>query len=312
MGIARRGWQIQNLSLSESANMMIHHPGITTVPITSVETGDVTVEYDEVAVEEPLEIDLVVPHGAQSLVQSIAVTMRTPGHDLELAAGFLFTEGIIRDVNDIVSIRSPSANVVHVTLQPSVLVDAARLDRQSFVSSSCGVCGKRSIAAVFAIRHHAIHPGFPRISVEIVNSLPRLQRAAQATFQRTGGIHAAALFDSAGQLLSLFEDVGRHNALDKLIGWELLAGRIPLRDQLVLVSGRASFELIQKASMAGIPVLAAVGAPSSLAVSLARQSAMTLLGFVRDDRFNVYADAGRLIDAQGGLLSNESHVTATS
>ncbi|MES2792268.1 MAG: formate dehydrogenase accessory sulfurtransferase FdhD [Planctomycetota bacterium] len=292
--------------------MMIHHPGITTVPITSVETGDVTVEYDEVAVEEPLEIDLVVPHGAQSLVQSIAVTMRTPGHDLELAAGFLFTEGIIRDVNDIVSIRSPSANVVHVTLQPSVLVDAARLDRQSFVSSSCGVCGKRSIAAVFAIRHHAIHPGFPRISAEIVNSLPRTQRAAQATFQRTGGIHAAALFDSAGQLLSIFEDVGRHNALDKLIGWELLAGRIPLGDQLVLVSGRASFELIQKASMAGIPVLAAVGAPSSLAVSLARQSAMTLLGFVRDDRFNVYADAGRLIDVQGGLLSNESHVTATS
>lgn len=276
--------------------MALHHPGVTTVAITSIDAGSISSECDEVSIEEPLEIDLVVHHEGRPQRRSIAVTMRTPGNDLELAAGFLFTEGIIRREDDIEDIRALSANVVQVTLRPTIQVDIAKLDRHSFVSSSCGVCGKRSIAAVFAARHYQLQSGLPQIESEIVNALPRAQRAAQANFQRTGGIHATALFDAAGHLCSLYEDVGRHNALDKLIGAELLAGRLPLTNRIVLVSGRASFELIQKASMAGVPVLAAVGAPSSLAISLARQSAMTLLGFVRDDRFNIYADTGRITE----------------
>ncbi|MDB5340691.1 MAG: formate dehydrogenase accessory sulfurtransferase FdhD [Planctomycetaceae bacterium] len=283
--------------------MSIYDSGVTTVAIASVDAGDVSSECDEVSVEEPLEIDLIDRQQGHPLVRSIAVTMRTPGHDIQLAAGFLFSEGIIRDADDIVEIHATSANIVQVTLKPTAQFDPARLDRHSFVSSSCGVCGKRSIAAVFALKHHELQPGFPKIQSEIVNGLPRAQRAAQANFRRTGGIHATALFDESGHLLSVYEDVGRHNALDKMIGAELLAGRLPLSNRLVLVSGRASFELIQKASLAGIPVLAAVGAPSSLAVSLARQSSMTLLGFVRDDRFNVYADAGRLTEAPAGLFA---------
>jgi FdhD protein len=267
-----------------------------TAPIVCVTAGCTTSEDDELSVEEPLEIHVAVPRQGRLRRSSLAVTMRTPGADAELAAGFLFTEGIIRREQDIAAIRATGANSILATLGPTAQVDPARLDRQSFVSSSCGVCGKRSIAAVFALQRQRLPIGVPRVEPHVVHDLPRTQRAAQATFDRTGGLHAAALFDPAGRLLSLYEDVGRHNALDKLIGAELLAGRIPLNNRILLVSGRASFELIQKACIAGIPVLAAVGAPSSLAVSLARQSAMTLLGFVRDDRFNVYADAGRLAE----------------
>jgi FdhD protein len=274
--------------------MAIHHPGITTVSITSVEAGLTALESDELSVEEPLEIGVRVQHDGQMVTRSIAVTMRTPGHDLELAAGFLFTEGIVRERGEIVDIRETEHNVVTVTLAATVRLDPAKLDRHSFVSSSCGVCGKRSIAAVFAIQHHRLEPRTPQIEARVIHTLPAIQRAAQDNFRRTGGIHASALFTSAGQLQASFEDVGRHNALDKLIGSELLAGRLPLADKILLVSGRASFELIQKASVAGIPVVAAVGAPSSLAVELARQTSMTLIGFVRNERFNVYAGSGRL------------------
>ncbi len=280
----------------------MHHPGVMTVPIACVTAGCATSETDELSVEEPLEIRVGAPRGGELQWQSLAVTMRTPGADRELAAGFLFTEGLIRDQGEIADIRSSTANTLLVTLQSTARVDSARFDRQSYVSSSCGVCGKRSIAAVFALRGHTLQPGTPQIESQIIHGLSGTQRAAQAAFNRTGGLHAAALFDPAGRLLSLYEDVGRHNALDKLIGSELLADRIPLDNRILLVSGRASFELIQKAALAGIPVLAAVGAPSSLAVTLARQSAMTLLGFVRDGRFNVYADAGRLAEAPADLV----------
>jgi len=273
------------------------------VPIACVNAGNATIESDELSVEEPLEIRVGIPRDGRLVRLSIAVTMRTPGADVELAAGFLFTEGIIRHENEIADIRTTAFNIVLATLEPTARVDPARFDRHSFVSSSCGVCGKRSIAAVFALKRHVLQRGAPRIEAKIIQGLSQTQRAAQTTFERTGGLHAAALFDPAGRLLSLYEDVGRHNALDKLIGSELRAGRVPLEDKLLLLSGRASFELIQKAAMAGIPVVAAVGAPSSLAVSLARQSAMTLLGFVRDGRFNVYADAGRLMEAPAELFS---------
>jgi FdhD protein len=280
--------------------MALHHPAVSTVSIASVTASSARAEIDEVPVEEPLEIRVRVPCDGQNSAQSIAVTMRTPGADPELAAGFLFSEGIVQGTGDIARIEALSANGVLVELTAIAAWDPSRLERQSFVSSSCGVCGKRSIAAVFAQRHYQTEAGQPRIQAHVVHQLGSRLRTAQDVFNRTGGLHAAALFSSAGELLSRFEDVGRHNALDKLIGAEFLAGRLPLRDRIVFVSGRASFELIQKATMAGIPVFAAVGAPSSLAVSLAREAGMTLLGFVRDGHFNVYSDTGRIEAAASG------------
>jgi FdhD protein len=206
----------------------------------------------------------------------------------------LLTEGIICRRQDILDIQSGKSNVVIVKLHPAINFDYGQLARHSFVSSSCGVCGKRSIAAVFALQKQILHSGQPRIHPTVIHGLALSTRNAQSNFRRTGGLHAAALFDPLGNLLSLYEDVGRHNAVDKLIGSQLLAGRIPIRSSILFLSGRAGFELIQKAVIAGIPIVAAVGAPSSLAVSLARQSSMTLIGFARDGRFNLYCDAGRL------------------
>ena len=280
--------------------MAAHYPRVITVPIASVTNGVATSESDELSVEEPLEIQ--VSAAGESSPVPLAVTMRTPGDDAELAAGFLFTEGIVQNRAEIVDLRPLGDNAILAALAPGAGLDSTRFERHTFVSSSCGVCGKRSIAAVFALKKYSSPPGTPRIESQVVDGLPRTQREAQAAFQRTGGLHAAALFDSQGNLLALYEDVGRHNALDKLVGSELLAGRIPLADRILFLSGRASFELIQKASMAGIPVVAAVGAPSTLAVALARDSSITLLGFVRDGRFNVYADAGRLTQTPAELF----------
>lgn len=277
-------------------------PGVMTVSIGSVSAGVAASESDELSVEEPLEIRVSLTHETGRMERSVAVTMRTPGNDLELAAGFLFTEGILHSERDLADIRRVGHNGVLATLGPHACVDLSLLDRHSFVSSSCGVCGKRSIAAVFASRPFTSPRHEPRIRSEIVHGLGRTQRAAQPAFARTGGLHASALFDSQGKLLTLYEDVGRHNALDKLIGSELRAGHVPLKDRILFLSGRASFELVQKAAMAGLPIVAAVGAPSSLAVALARQCGMTLLGFVRENRFNIYADAGRLEDAPAGLF----------
>lgn len=278
----------------------MQHPGVTTVSMGCVSAEGVTCDSDELSVEEPLEIRVAVPRGGAFLRRSIAVTMRTPGADVVLAAGFLFTEGMVRHESEIADIRSTSHNIVLATLTSAARIDPARFERHSFVSSSCGVCGKRSIAAVFARKRHMLQIGAPRVASEVIHGLAAAQRAAQDSFNRTGGLHAAAMFDPAGGLLSLYEDVGRHNALDKLIGAEFLAGRVPLGNRLLFLSGRTSFELIQKAAMAGLPVVAAVGAPSSLAVTLAKETAMTLLGFVRNGRFNVYADAGRLTESWWG------------
>lgn len=273
-----------------------HRTGIASIEVERV-TGSLSAQaLDDISVEEPLEIRLAVRAG-DAPPTSIAVTMRTPGDDVDLAAGFLFTEGIINVADDIEDVQRTGINAVEARLQSGVKVDTARLDRHSFVSSSCGACGKRSIAAVRVASHHPITPGSPCISPEVIHGLPGALRARQSAFARTGGIHASGLFDADGRLLDLREDVGRHNALDKLIGSELLAGHIPLTDRIVLVSGRVSFELVQKAAIAGVPVLGAVGAPSSLAVDLARECGMTLLGFVRDARFNVYCDSARIAAA---------------
>ena len=261
-------------------------------------------ELDALAVEEPLEIrlDVAIDHEPRRVVRTVSVTMRTPGDDFDLAAGFLFTEGIVRGAHDIASMRhcgrvtgdASFENSVCVEIRAGAAVDFARLERHLYTSSSCGVCGKTSLDAVLTSAAYAIARGAPRVEASAVHAMQARLRASQVSFARTGGLHAAALFDRDGALLSFREDVGRHNAVDKLLGAELRAGRVPLDGRVLFLSGRASFELVQKARMAGIAFVAAVGAPSSLAVELADASDMTLLGFVRDGRFNVYAGEERI------------------
>lgn len=253
--------------------------------------GEEATAGDELAVESPLEVRIEVESGGEVSRRSI-VALRTPGSDVELAAGLLFTEGVVVSPDELAWIEQDGDSVVSVRLR----ADPARLPeaRTTFISSSCGACGKASIAALQARIRHAARASTPRVPPETIHRLPDSLRRAQPTFARTGGLHAAGLFDEHGELLSLREDVGRHNALDKLIGAEFLAGRIPLAGRIVLVSGRTGFEIAQKAAMAGVPVLASVGAPSSLAVEIARGCGLTLLGFVRDGRFNAYSDFGRI------------------
>lgn len=253
-------------------------------PTTRFSPGEQDHRTDTLAVEDPMEI--------QVNNHSIAVTMRTPGHDFELAAGFLFTEGVVANRTQIEQIRhcvrSPS-NVVKVQLNAAASFDPKRLTRHVFTSSSCGICSKLSLEQVRAsVPQPVTPPGRPPASRTLLSLVEKLERQQQV-FAATGGLHAAALFDGEGQLLAAREDVGRHNAMDKLIGALLLADQLPATDRIVLVSGRASFELVQKAATAGIPVLAAVGAPSSLAVELAADVGLTLIGFLRDNRFNVYS-----------------------
>lgn len=255
-----------------------------------------TERTDWVAVEEPLEIVLEFGAVEDRVRRTASLTMRTPANDDELAVGFLFAEGVIRgrgDLQQVVPCGHP--NAVRVELQPEVAVAFDGLERHFATTSSCGVCGKTSLDSLATRSSPLPNTDRPFLSAELVHQLPGILRDSQKTFDRTGGLHAAALFDSCGNLLAVREDVGRHNAVDKLIGAELLADRLPLTDRVMLVSGRASFELAQKALAAGISVLAAVGAPSSLAVELATRFGLTLLGFVRDNRFNVYAHPGRLL-----------------
>ena len=263
---------------------------------------------DLLAVEEPLEIQLGYDRKGWRVHKSVSITMRTPGADRELAAGFLFTEGILQGAGQIedIAVSAEDENVVRVELRVGVEVDLRRLERHFYTASSCGVCGKASIAAL-NLNGRQPHPGAgPVFDAAAIHALPDALRATQAVFDQTGGLHAAALFDATGRLDGLREDVGRHNAVDKLIGAQLLAGQaLPLAERGLFVSGRASFELVQKALAAGLPLLAAVGAPSSLAVELAQAHGMTLLGFVRNGRFNVYAGEKRVRVADGGEPENE-------
>lgn len=270
-------------------------PGIIRFPIHRFQNGTGVAGEDELAVEEPLEIQLCYMRNGSRVHKSVSITMRTPGHDAELAAGFLLGEGVIAGLGDIEEIEALSANVVRMNLKPHVQVDLCGLQRHFYATSSCGVCGKASIAALRMDSQPAARTNGPVFSAEMIHRLPEKLRETQDVFERTGGLHAAGLFDTTGTLICRREDVGRHNAVDKTIGARLLAGETPpFGDTLLFVSGRASFELMQKALAAGIPILAAVSAPSSLAVRLARDTGATLLGFVRDGRFNIYTHPERI------------------
>lgn len=255
---------------------------------------------DLVAVEEPLEIRMGYGPIGERQQTRLAVTMRTPGNDFELVLGFLFTEGILTSYDQVESIKhcvdggkvEEKDNVVRVELKPETEFDQTKLNRNFYVSSSCGVCGKSSIDSVFT-KCNVITDSFV-VSSALLHSLPGKTREAQLVFEYTGGIHASALFDLQGNMKMLREDVGRHNALDKIVGASLIKNEVPMTNSILLLSGRASFELIQKAAMAGIPFVMAVGSPSSLAVELAKKTNITLLGFVRDQRFNIYSGAHRI------------------
>jgi FdhD protein len=257
-------------------------------------------QEDVLAVEEPLEIRV----GGRSL----AVTMRTPGHDFDLAAGFLVSEGVITRSENFSSARYCAGatdaglnlfNILDVSLAPGVAPPDPRLERSFYTTSSCGLCGKASIDAVRTHSAYEVRDDGLRVDTALLSTFPPMLRAEQAVFEKTGGLHAAALFDGgSGKMLVLREDVGRHNAVDKVIGWALKEDRLPLRGTVLMVSGRASFELTQKALMAGIPVLAAVSAPSSLAAEMAAEVGMTLVGFLRGSSMVIYAGAERIVERQ--------------
>lgn len=264
--------------------------------------GDATSwRSDVVVVEEPLEIRLYPPDAKTFL--RVAVTMRTPGNDFELAAGFLFTEGILDHPDQIRSITyctdpeldgEQQYNIVNVHLRPGVAFDPGRLQRNFYTTSSCGICGKASIEAIEVRGVCPIIDDDFVVDAGVIGRIGEVLRSSQSLFDRTGGLHAAGLFDGAGRLLALREDVGRHNAVDKLIGHAFLGRAVPLARSLLMVSGRASFEITQKAAVAGIPVVVAVSAPSSLACDVARNFGMTLIGFARGNRFNIYAGERRV------------------
>ncbi|MDE0074204.1 MAG: formate dehydrogenase accessory sulfurtransferase FdhD [Gammaproteobacteria bacterium] len=280
--------------------MIVPRRRITRLRVTRLRDRDRTMRQDVVAVEEPLEIRVRFAEGDEWQTRSVSVTMRTPGDDFELAAGFLFAEGLVSDRRDVHEIsyctgdEQQEYNLLEVRLAPDASFDAGLLNRNFYMTSSCGVCGKASLEAIEVQGCAPVADGTLSVRADVLKGLPDSLRAAQPVFEKTGGIHASGLFDRDGALLALREDVGRHNALDKLIGREFLAGRLPLADRIVLVSGRTSFELMQKATMAGVPVVAAVGAPSSLAVELARRFNVTLVGFTRATGFNVYAGRARV------------------
>jgi FdhD protein len=249
------------------------------------EAGRCREASDELAEEEPLEI--------RARGRAVSVTMRTPGNDAELAAGFLLTEGIISRSADVLKIepcgRNEFGNVVNVLLAAEVAVDFDRLTRHVFASSSCGLCGKATIDAIRTQFPRLPVPSAPLIGPELISTLPDIMRKAQSAFDRTGGLHAAGIFDDRGKLLVLHEDIGRHNAVDKVLGHALLNDLLPLDHHVLLVSGRASFEIMQKSLAGGVPIVASVSAPSNLAVSFAMDSGQTLIGFLRGDRMNIYS-----------------------
>lgn len=278
---------------------MSDRPGSqVTTTVRAVSREAVRTRSDTLAIEEPLEIR--VQAGRER--KTVAVTMRTPGSDFELASGFLYAEGVIAGRNDVESVRycvdpdvgqEQQFNVVTVDLTSDGLPELGSLERHFYTTSACGVCGKASLDAIATLGGPTLGSG-PKVNADIVVSLPGRLREAQRIFSKTGGLHAAALFEADGELIEAREDVGRHNAMDKLVGWGVLEEKLPFTDRVVLVSGRASFELLQKALRAGASFFCAVSAPSSLAVDVAKRFGMTLVGFLREETFNVYAGEERL------------------
>ena len=275
----------------------------TKTRVRVVEDGRARVKSDYLATEEPMEIRLLT--GGKR--QTVAVTMRTPGADFELAAGFLYGEGIVSSREEIKRISycvdadvdvEQRYNIVNVELRGDREYDLRSLERHFYTTSACGVCGKASLEQLELRGCPVVGPG-PEVAAETIYSLPGKLRESQGLFEATGGLHAAALFGADGNLLALREDVGRHNATDKLVGWALLEGRLPLSENVVMVSGRSSFEILQKCLTAGVPIVCAVSAPSSLAVDVAREFGMTLVGFLRGGRFNVYAGFDRMRAGEG-------------
>jgi len=273
----------------------------TRARVLKVEGEESRERSDHLATEEPLEIRLV----AGGETRTLAVTMRTPGADFELAAGYLHGEGVLASRRDLDGIRyctdpdldaAQQYNVVSVDLVAPELPDLRGLERHSFTSSACGVCGKAGIESLEAAGCEALPPG-PEVPAAVLLGLPATLRESQGLFDSTGGLHAAGLFTARGDLVCLREDVGRHNAVDKVVGWALLEGRLPLAGHVLMVSGRSSYEIVQKALTAGIPIVCSVSAPSSLAVDVARRFGMTLVGFLREGRFNVYTGAERVLTA---------------
>ena len=276
--------------MSEST---IPSPGITRLPVHKILSGSLIETTDPVAVEQPLGIRLQYGPAGARVEQDVSVTMRTPGQDTELAICFLFTEGILQDAGMILGTQT-GADSILICLHESILPDLTTTQRSSYTNSSCGVCGKLSIDALRRPHPFPTPSTHQTITSDLLFELPGRLRKSQDIFDSTGGLHAAALFDRSGQLIALREDIGRHNALDKLIGYALLHNGLPATDSILLLSGRACFELIQKAAMAGITIIAAVGPPSSLAVDTAEGSGITLVGFLRDRRFNIYSGAYRI------------------
>lgn len=268
----------------------------TKVRVRAVEDGRMRVRPDALATEEPMEVRVISGRRRQT----VAVTMRTPGADFELAAGFLYGEGVVSSPEDIKRISycvdvdaEQQYNIVNVELREGRDYDLRPLERHFHTSSACGVCGKASLEQL-ELRGCPVIPPGPRMPAEKIYALPGKLYEAQGLFEATGGLHAAALFDADGELVALREDVGRHNATDKLVGWALLEGRLPLGDHAVMVSGRSSFEILQKCLTAGVPIVCAISAPSSLAVDVARRFDITLVGFLRGNRFNIYSAPERV------------------
>jgi FdhD protein len=266
------------------------------IQIHKINSGEINETADKVAVEEPLQIQIEYSTATGQMLKDIAVTMRTPGNDEELAAGFLFTEGIIKYKEDISEIKRSHGdeNMVQVILKENIIPALGNAARNFYTTSSCGICGKASIDAIQTVSQYGEVKNNSFIPAPVFYALQKELKKQQKVFEDTGGIHASALFDAEGKFMMLREDVGRHNALDKIIGAAMLSNRLPLNNCILLLSGRASFELVQKAVMAGIKIIASVGAPSSLAVELACENNVTLIGFLKEDRFNVYSGKQRI------------------
>ncbi|MEP2771061.1 MAG: formate dehydrogenase accessory sulfurtransferase FdhD [Fulvivirga sp.] len=279
----------------------MQHQRVASTQVLKKRDQKIELKEDLLAAEEPLEIRLIYGTESDRKEESIAVTMRTPGHDFELALGFLFTEGVIKSYKDIHGIKhcqqvkSPAemGNVVKVSLQPETIFDQKKLDRNFYTTSSCGVCGKGSIEAL-QFRCNSISSDL-KISEQSLMDAPDKMRKEQAIFEHTGGLHAAALFSADGAIVMLREDIGRHNALDKLIGAAISTADVPLTNHFAVVSGRIGFELVQKSIAAGLPILGAVGAPSSLAVALAKEYNLTIAGFIKNGNYNIYTGEERIV-----------------